>query len=115
MADKWIGTITSVGGAAKDNSTTAVAFTIPTSAKLTLQPDVDCYVKFHETASEAAVTSANGLRIPANVAWTTSAPSRGSGIPATISNVPSARLSVLPVTASPDVNLKVFERQGNEN
>lgn len=112
MADRYLGTITTSGGAAKGNDE-ATAFVIPTAAKLTLQPDVDCYVKFHENGTEAKATSGTGIKLLADDKFGTSSPSRnGIAAPVFISGVPSARMTVIPVAG--DVSLKVFERRGNE-
>jgi hypothetical protein len=87
---RYLGTIATDAVTPKNNSTTAVPFSIPKGATLLLQPDVDAYVLgFVDAAS--VVSAATGLKALAN---------------ATERDQSGGYVSVLGAAAS--VNVKVF-------
>lgn len=115
MADRYLGTIVATT-TPQDNLSTGTPFAIPTSGRLLLQPDADCYHRFgNPTDLPSALTTANGVKVLTDAAYMTSAPAAGIGAAVvTVSSVAqrTARLAVIASTGT--VNMKVFERQGNE-
>lgn len=103
--EKYLGVIAGTGGpTAKNNSSTAAPFVIPSMAKITVQCDADAYVATDVTTA----TSSNGVKVLQDSVFPTSV---GSNL-TTVSSTRSAVLSVIGVSGA--VNCKVFERRGNE-
>lgn len=103
--ERLLGTIVNAAGpAARNNATTAAPFVIPNRALISVQCDVDAYI----ATDTATATSANGVKVFANVLFPTSVGSSG----ATVSGTPTAVVSVLGSAAV--ATCKVFERMGNE-
>lgn len=96
-AERLLGTITAT--TTKNNSDTAVTFTIPSAAKLSIQCDVAAYVVVG-TGSSTASTSATGVTVQANALFLTAT---GNG---------QNHVAILPVSGT--ANCKVYERNGNE-
>lgn len=95
-----VGKITATAPTAKNNSTTAVPFTLGGNTKLSIQCDAVAFVLV--TTNSAALATADDVKIAADQLFPTSTP---SGVGATY-------ISILP--ASGTANCKVYIRSGNE-
>lgn len=99
--ERYLGKITAT--TTKNNTDTAVPFSIPASAKLSVQCDATAYVTVCPAVGTCVATTDNGIKVSADQLFTTSTPSNqgGTGFVAVLS-------------ASGTANCRVFERAGNE-
>lgn len=103
--EKYLGTIAGTSGpTAKNNSSTATPFVIPSMAKITVQCDATAYV----ATDVVTATATNGVQVNSGTMLPTSVGSNALSV----SSTPSAVVSV--IGSSGAVNCKVFERRGNE-
>ena len=97
-AERRIGAIAATSPTAKNNSTTAVPFTIPATSKISIQCDADVFVVVSGESTKLATNVE--VKITAGVLFPTSTPNG------------AAFVSVLPSTGT--ANCQVFVRAGNE-
>jgi hypothetical protein len=98
---QFLGTITTAGASAVDNSNTAVPFTIVPGAVLLLQPDADVYLKA-QTAAATAVTTTNGVLVASKEKFTIM-------LTGAVNNaLPEKWISILRVGGS-DLSVKVWQ------
>lgn len=100
-AEKLVGKIAATAPTAKNNSSTAVPFTIGSGAKISVQCDAPVYVAVSQSSTQLA--TADEVKVAADQLFPTSTPS-GTGIPAYV--------SILPVSGS--AVCRVYTRTGNE-
>lgn len=100
--ERYLGTITATT-TAKNNTSTASAFSIPASAKLSVQCDATSYVLVCPNSGSCTATATNGIKLAADQLFTTSTPSNSGG---------NGYVSALASTGT--INCRVFERSGTE-
>jgi hypothetical protein len=98
-AERRVGKVAATAPTAKNNATTAVAFSIAGNAKLSIQCDAPAYVAV--TNDSSYVATADDVKVAADSLFPTTTPSSVSGY-----------VSILPVTGT--ATCKVFVRSGNE-
>lgn len=96
--ERYLGTIAAT--AAKNNSDTAAPFSIPASAKISIQCDAAAHVLVCQNAGACTATTTNGVKVAQDALFMTSTPANAGGV-GLVSVVGSA-------------NCRVFERAGNE-
>lgn len=97
-AERYLGTI--VATTAKNNTDTATPFTIPASAKLSIQCDAAANVLVCQNLATCTATTTNGIKVAADQLFTSSTPSSSAGL---------GYVSVVGTA-----NCRVFERSGTE-
>lgn len=96
--ERYLGTI--AASTAKNNTDTASPFTIPASAKISVQCDAAAHVLVCQGAASCTATTTNGVKVAQDALFMTSTPGNASGL-GYVSVVGSA-------------NCRIFERAGNE-
>lgn len=99
--ERYLGTL-ALSGTSATNATTAVPFTIPASAKVSIQCDAAAYVTVCGSSACVAATTTS-VKVTADQLFQTSTPgsSAGAGY-------------VAGVAATGTTSCRVFERAGNE-
>lgn len=109
-----IGTITSTGTAVANQAVyadagpvaaTAVPFSIPRDAKLSVQCDAAAYLFLSNGSQLVAATSTNSIKVPADALFLTSSPPGGTG---------ETVMYLSMISVSGTANCRVFTRRGNE-
>ena len=99
--ERYLGTI--VATTTRNNTTTAVPFSIPASGKLSVQCDAAAYVTVCTALASCTATTTNGIKLAADQLFTTSTPSSAAG---------AGYVAAVAVTGT--ANCRVFERAGTE-
>lgn len=96
--ERYLGTIVSATNA--NNVTTAAPFSIPASAKISIQCDGAAHILVCQNAGSCTATTTNGIKVAQDALFMTSTPANSGGV-GLVSVVGSA-------------SCRVFERAGNE-
>lgn len=96
--ERYLGTI--AASTAKNNTDTAAPFTIPASAKISVQCDAAAHVLVCQGAASCTATTTNGVKVAQDALFMTSTPGNTAGL---------GYVSVVGAA-----NCRVFERAGNE-
>lgn len=100
-AESRLGKVTATAPTAQNNATTAVAFTVPSGTRISIQCDADVHVAVSQ--SSTALATAEDVKIASGSLFPTSTP-KSAGVPSYV--------SILPVSGT--ANCRVYVRSGDE-